>query len=142
MLQAARARQGAAAVTFRRGEFDDLPLADGEVDAALANLVWHHLPDHDQAAREVFRVVRPGGRVVVSDLLPHDREWMRELMGDLRLGVKPEQVVVALARAGFVDLVAEAAHDRYCVAAPGGERTEFSMFVVRGSKPAVASIDS
>lgn len=142
MLQAARARQGAAAVTFRRGEFDDLPLADGEVDAAFANLVWHHLPDHDQAAREVFRVVRPGGRVVVSDLLPHDREWMRELMGDLRLGVKPEQVVVALARAGFVDLVAESAHDRYCVAAPSGERSEFSMFVVRGSKPATGHIDS
>ncbi|MCA8966526.1 MAG: ArsR family transcriptional regulator [Planctomycetes bacterium] len=139
MLHAAQARPGAGRVSFRRGELDDLPLAADEVDAAFANLVWHHLPDHDQAAREVFRVVGPGGRVVVSDLLPHDAEWMREAMGDLRLGLKPETIMVALARAGFVDLVAETARDRYCVSAPGGERAEFPMFVVRGSKPARAT---
>jgi SAM-dependent methyltransferase len=136
MLTAARERAGAARVAFRRGELDALPLADAEVDAAFCNLVWHHLPDHERAAREMFRVVRPGGKVVVSDLLPHDREWMREAMGDLRLGLKPEQIVVALARAGFVDLCVEPAHDRYRVAAPDGSRTAFPMFVVRGCKPA------
>ncbi len=144
MLATARSRPGAAHVTFRRGELDDLPLADGEVDCAFANLVWHHLPDQEQAAREVFRIVRPGGRVIVSDLVPHDRDWMREAMGDLRLGQKPEQVAAALARAGFVDLVVERVHDRYRVASPDGGHAEFAMFLVRGSKPAVApsSVDS
>ena len=136
MLATARARPGAGQVVFRRGELDALPLRDGEVDAAFCNLVWHHVPDHDAAAREVFRVLRPGGRVVISDLLPHEAEWMREAMGDLRLGLKAEQVLGALLRAGFTDLHSEPAADRYCVAAPTGGRTEFPMFLVRGQKPA------
>ncbi|HLQ38533.1 MAG TPA: metalloregulator ArsR/SmtB family transcription factor [Planctomycetota bacterium] len=136
MLQAARRKRPSGSVEFRRGELDALPLQDGEVDAAFANLVWHHLPSFGAAAAEVFRVLKPGGALVVADLLPHDAEWMREAMGDLRLGLKPDQVVAALARAGFVELRSEAAVDRYCVRAPGGDSRELPMFLVRGQKPA------
>jgi ArsR family transcriptional regulator len=136
MLAKAKQAVRAASVQFRQGEIDALPLLDDEVDAAFSNLVWHHLPDHDAAAREVFRVLRPGGVVVISDMLPHEAEWMREHMGDLRLGCKPEQVVGALARAGFRQLRSEAIVDRYRVAQPGQRPTEFPMFVVRGVKAA------
>lgn len=129
------ARGSVPAAEFRQGELDALPLAEAEVHAAFANLVWHHVPDHDAAAREVHRIVKPGGHVVVSDLMPHESEWMRERMGDLRLGLKPDAVVASLARAGFQDLVSHSLADRYCVSAPDGERAEFSMFVVRGRKP-------
>ncbi|MBM4062936.1 MAG: metalloregulator ArsR/SmtB family transcription factor [Planctomycetes bacterium] len=134
MLAAARGRSGPG-ITFRRGRLDALPLGDGEVDAAFANLVFHHVPDLDAAAREVFRVLRPAGVAVVSDLLPHRADWMREAMGDLRLGLDPELLVGALARAGFVELRREAAADRYRVAPPGGEPAEFPMFLVRGQRP-------
>ncbi len=135
MLARARAATEATQLEFRRGELDALPLGSAEVDAAFSNLVWHHLPDHGAAAHEVFRVLRPGGRVVIADLAPHDREWMRETMGDLRLGLRSEQVIGALARAGFVDLRSAAAHDRYRIAGENGESTEFPMFLVSGRKP-------
>ena len=123
-------------IDFRRGEFDALPLGDGEVNAAFANLVWHHLADHDAAAREVFRVLQPGGTLVISDLAPHECEWMREVMGELRLGLKSDQVLTALARAGFEGLATESAHDRYRVGPRGKTPTDFDMFLVRGRKPA------
>ncbi|MEO6594626.1 MAG: metalloregulator ArsR/SmtB family transcription factor, partial [Planctomycetota bacterium] len=135
MLSRAQEQASAERLTFRRGELDALPLREGEVDAAFSNLVWHHLPDHAAAAREVFRVLRPGGRIVISDLLPHECEWMREAMGDLRLGLKPEQVIGVLARAGFTNLRTVQAHDRYRVAVASGEPAEFPMFVVCGQKP-------
>ena len=102
---------------------------------AFADEPMKHVPDHDAAAREVFRVVAPSGVVVVSDLAPHESEWMRERMGDLRLGVKAEEVAGSLARAGFRDLQTAALADRYCVQSPSGERAEFPMFVVRGRRP-------
>ncbi|HZN39152.1 MAG TPA: metalloregulator ArsR/SmtB family transcription factor [Planctomycetota bacterium] len=135
MLRQAKQRTKRARVTFRQGELEALPIADSEVDAAFSNLVWHHVADLEKAAREVLRVLRPGGCVVISDLLPHEAEWMRERMGDLRLGLKPEQVIAVLARAGFRELRREALADRYRVAGPDGAMTEFPMFVVRGQKP-------
>lgn len=136
MLAKAAQRANGASLTFRRGELDALPLADGEVNAVFSNLVWHHLPDHGAAAREVFRVLAPGGACVISDLLPHEADWMREQMGDLRLGLKPEQVIGALARAGFTALRSEALTDRHRVATPDGGATDFPMFAVCGRKPA------
>lgn len=137
MLARARRKSWAAGIEFRRGELDALPIGDGEVDVAFANLVWHHLPDFGAAAAEVQRILRPGGTVVISDLLPHDAEWLREAQGDHRLGLKPDQVVAALARAGFVELGFERAIDCYRVAAPDGTVRDLPMFVVRGRKPAV-----
>ncbi len=135
MLEAAQSRQPAGRVEFRIGELDALPIATAEVDVAFANLVWHHLPDFAAAAAEVFRVLAPAGAVVISDLLPHEVEWMREAMGDLRLGLKPEQVVAALARAGFTDLRTVTAIDRCRVAPPTGAPVDLPMFLVRGYKP-------
>jgi ArsR family transcriptional regulator len=135
MLAAARRRVAADNVEFRRGEVEHLPLADAEVDAAFANLVWHHVADMDGAARELRRVLRPGGRAVITDLLPHDAEWMREAMGDLRLGIRPDAVQAALARAGFDEVRGEDLHDAYQVESPDGRSSELPMFLVRGRRP-------
>jgi ArsR family transcriptional regulator len=135
MLAAAR-RRLRGDFEVRRGELDALPLADGEVDAAFANLVWHHLPSLDAAAREAARVVRPGGTVVITDLLPHDAEWLREELGDLRLGLRPQAVGAALARAGFERLATLAVQDRYLVESKDGRTADLPLFLVRGIRAA------
>ncbi len=140
MLDAARRRIDAPNVEFRQGELEALPLHDAEVDAAFGNLVWHHVADMDRAAAEVFRVVKPGGTAVITDLLPHEEDWMREAMGDLRLGVRPEAVVASLARAGFQGLVQDDIHDRYHVEGPPSAGAEprsanLPLFLVRGKRP-------
>lgn len=135
MLAAARRRGLPDGVEFRRGELDALPIDDGEVDAAFANLVWHHLPDLDAAARELLRILAPGGVAVISDLLPHDEEWMRESLGDLRLGMRPDPVRAALARAGFVEISEQSSVDSYRVERPDGQSTSLPMFLVRGVRP-------
>lgn len=131
MLATARERVGAANVEFRRGDLEALPLADGEVDAAVSNLVWHHVADFDRAAKEVWRVLAPDGVAVVTDLLPHDQEWMRERMGDLRLGIRADAVVTALVRAGFTDVVEEPIADRYRVEDQNGRSVLLPLFLVR-----------
>ena len=84
MLDNARARleaDGVEGVELRLGEAGALPLADGEVDAAFAHMVLQHLASPADAVREMHRVVRPGGTVVLVDFVQHDRAWMKDRLG-------------------------------------------------------------
>jgi ubiquinone/menaquinone biosynthesis C-methylase UbiE/DNA-binding transcriptional ArsR family regulator len=105
MLQAARRRlRDFANVEVRRAELEALPVADHELDAATLLLVLHHLPDPGAALREAARVLRPGGRLLISDMLPHDREEYRHQMGHVWLGLSEEQLRRLLGSAGFRDV--------------------------------------
>jgi ArsR family transcriptional regulator len=102
MLAAARRRlRDQANVEMRRGELEALPIDDGSLDVALAILVLHHLADPPAALKEAARVLKPGGRLLVVDMLPHDREEYKQQMGHVWLGFADEQVTTWLAQAGF-----------------------------------------
>jgi SAM-dependent methyltransferase len=120
MLNKARenaAKVGASNVEFRLGELEHLPIADNTADVVISNCVINLVPDKAQVFRETFRVLKPGGRVAVSDIvntapLPADLQadpsficgcvagaasadrveaWLREAgFTDLRITVKPE----------------------------------------------------
>ena len=62
-----------------------------ELDAAMMMLVLHHLPEPERALTEAARVAEAGGRVLLVDMLPHDRESYRQQMGHVWLGFSEEQ---------------------------------------------------
>jgi ArsR family transcriptional regulator len=102
MLQAARKRlQRMRNIDLRRGELEALPIDDGRLDAATLMLVLHHLPEPGLALKEVARVLKPGGRVVVADMLPHDRDSYRQRMGHVWLGFSEEHMGRLLGDAAF-----------------------------------------
>ena len=101
MLGEARRRLASHAnVEVRDGALEALPVADGELDAALVVLALHYAPEPERVIREAVRAVRPGGRVVVVDMLPHDREAYRAEMGHVWLGFERTHVERWLADAG------------------------------------------
>src|SRR5687767_14662975 len=102
MLEAARQRlSGATNVDIRQGELESLPIESGELDVAMLSLVLHYSPEPPRALAEVGRVVRTGGRVLVVDMLPHDREEYQQQMGHVWLGFSDKQISRFLAGAGF-----------------------------------------
>jgi ubiquinone/menaquinone biosynthesis C-methylase UbiE len=102
MLQAARKRlHGLDNVDLRRGDLESLPIDDARLDAATLMLVLHHIAEPAGALREVARVLKPGGRLVLVDMLPHDRESYRQQMGHAWLGFSEAHVRRLLSEAGF-----------------------------------------
>lgn len=102
MLGAARDRlAGAPNVDLRAGDVEALPVADGELDAALLVLVLHHLAEPRAALAEAARALRPGGRLIVVDMLPHDRGEYRQAMGHVWQGFGETELGEWLRDGGF-----------------------------------------
>ncbi len=96
MLEATRSNAAAAGLADRiellRGEIHDIPLPGGDVDAAFAHMVLQYVRAPDAAIREMARIVKPGGQIVVVDFVSHDREWMRKQLGIVWRGFAPDTV--------------------------------------------------
>lgn len=102
MLAAARKRvSGVDNVALRRGRLEALPIADGELDAAMFFIVLHYVDDPAAALAEARRSLKPGGRLMVADMMPHDRVEYRRTMGHIWQGFSREQLEKWMADAGF-----------------------------------------
>jgi len=88
-------------VDLRAGTLEALPVNDGGVDAAMMFLVLHHVGDPARCLAEAARALKPGGRLVVVDMLPHERDEYRSQMGHLWLGFAEDDVLRTLRDAGF-----------------------------------------
>src|SRR5262249_50426672 len=104
MLQAAKKRlRGIKNVELRRGQLEALPLDEGKLDAATLMLVLHHVSEPEHVIAEAARVLKRGGRAVIVDMLPHDRESYRQQMGHVWLGFEEDHIDRLFAEAGFGD---------------------------------------
>jgi ArsR family transcriptional regulator len=105
MLDAARGRVGERPnVDIRQGELEALPFQAGDLDAAMLSLVLHYSADPARALAEVARVLQPGGRLLIVDMLPHEREEYQQQMGHVWLGFSEKQMSRFLGGAGFDDI--------------------------------------
>jgi len=102
MLRAARQRlAGIDNVELRSGDLEALPIADRSLDAAVVCLVLHHVADPPAVLREAARALRDGGRILLVDMLRHDRVEFQRQMGHVWLGFEPARIAAWLHDAGF-----------------------------------------
>ena len=133
MLQAAKKRlHRFDHVDLRRGELEALPIDDSRLDTATLMLVLHHVPDPGKALVEVRRVLKPGGRVLIVDMQPHDHESYRQQMGHVWLGFSEEQMQQLLGNAGFGEA-------GVVPLAPDARVKGPALFVATATKPHVLS---
>lgn len=126
-------------VEFHRGDALHLPLETHSVDAAFCVMVLHFLADPQRAIGELCRITRPGGSVIVVDLVEHKQDWMREQMAHQWLGFERASIEKWLNGAGAgsldYDLTGSFAGEK--LARNGNHPVE--IFVARASLPMSAA---
>jgi SAM-dependent methyltransferase len=145
MIEKARANAAKgiyANVEFRLGEIEHLPVADASVDLVISNCVVNLSPDKPQVFREVFRALRPGGRMVVSDLVltrplpPELKQRVDLLVGCVAGASLKEDYLRMMREAGFtgVEIAAESGYDVGLPDVPEGSAEREAFATVRSVK--------
>ena len=131
MLKAARKRtREMSNVELHRAPLESLPLQDGECDAATMFLALTYVADPSRALGEMVRILRPGGKAVVVDLLSHDRDDFRIEMGQRHLGFEAAELESLAEDAGLVSVAS-----RPLVPEPGAQGPALVMLTGRRAAP-------
>jgi len=91
-------------ITWRRAKLEKLPLQKESVDVALLAQVLHCVKDPSAVLREAHRILKPDGTLLLQELRTHREEWVREKLGDVRLGFEEKELKDLLRANSFVDI--------------------------------------
>jgi ArsR family transcriptional regulator len=131
MIEVAREealRHGVKNVEYRLGDMEEVPIGDGEVDLVFFSQSLHHALHPERAVHEAWRILAPGGRIVILDLAKHRFEEARELYADEWLGFSEAELEAMLEKAGFTEVRTSVVHKE-------PETPQFQTLLAVGDKP-------
>lgn len=126
---------GLGAVGLLRGEADRLSLSDASVDYVFANMLLHHVESPGEAVKEMARILKPGGTLVITDLDEHRFEFLRTEHHDRWMGFRREAMARWLSESGLTNVAVDCAGEDCCArSSGGGDVAQVSIFVASGQK--------
>jgi len=122
-------------VDFRLGNAERLPVSDQSTDRVFANMYLHHLEYPGFAIEEMKRILKPGGRLVITDLEKHDYEFLKTEHHDRWPGFYQSDIRHWLKIAGFSNIIIGMVSNERCCAMSGScnEKAEVDIFLATGT---------
>ena len=135
MLAQVSSRLAGRAFEARHTEGADLPLAEREVDAVLANMFLHHAEDPPATIAQMARALAPGGRLVITDADTHSHEWLRTEQHDRWLGFERADIERWFRDAGLEEVSVSDTREICSPTSSCGTKAAITIFLARGVKP-------
>lgn len=122
-------------VDLRMGDAEQLPVSDHSIDRVFANMYLHHVECPGSAIKEMNRILKPGGRVVITDLEKHDYEFLKIEHHDRWPGFYRSDIRHWLHMAGFSNIIIGKVPGERCCATSGScnEMAEVNIFLATGT---------
>lgn len=126
---------------YHEAEGTRLPLPDESLDAVFANMYLHHLPDPLAGLLEMGRVLKPGGRLVITDMDAHPYAWLKDEMADVWQGFERQQVRAWFEEAGLVNILVDSTGETCSsrsanptITDEQGREAKITIFVATGTR--------
>jgi len=117
-----------------KSALDELALFDDSLDVITINMALHHIVKPNESIKEMYRVLKQGGKVVISDVYKHDGQWAKEEMHDEWLGFSENQIREWLENAEFKNIEIEDTKLKATGISSKGEHTETGIFLATAIK--------
>lgn len=117
-----------------KGTMEDIPLFDDSIDVVVTNMALHHVVEAELGIKEMYRILKEDGEVLISDVMEHSGEWAKHEMHDEWLGFRNEQIEGWLKKAGFEDIEIENTQLSCKGYSSTGEYTETAIFMAKAKK--------
>ncbi len=122
-------------VDCRVGEAEKLPIEDNRVDYVFANMYLHHVKSPPKAIKEMARILKPGGMLVITDIDEHEFEFLKTEHHDRWMGFKRKDVEKWLDEANLMDVSVDCIGETCCAESnSGSEKASVSIFIATGKK--------
>jgi ubiquinone/menaquinone biosynthesis C-methylase UbiE len=129
-------------IEYRLGQAEALPVADEAVDYVFANMYLHHVAFPPDAIGEMVRILKPRGKLVITDLDEHTFEFLRTEQYDHWLGFKRADIERWLTEAGLHSVTTDCVGEDCCAQSECGEEpAAVSIFVAHGQKAGLRSVE-
>jgi ubiquinone/menaquinone biosynthesis C-methylase UbiE len=128
-------------IEYHEADGASLPFPDQSLDAIFANMYLHHSPDPLSAIREMVRTLRPGGRLVITDMDEHPYAWLKDELADAWQGFGRDQMRSWFGETGLVNVIVEGTGQSCCAESarpslvdPQGREANIHIFVATGTR--------
>ena len=135
MLDVMKSRFGSKKVSYRQGDSENLPIDSNRVDLVVANMYLHHVDHPDIAIAEMYRILKPKGQLIFTDLDKHDNHFLLTEQHDRWMGFERSDIHKWMEAAGFRNVGSDCVGSNCCAESKYGEDSaDIRIFVAKGLK--------